>query len=108
MQFLLLVVCFLKLNPSFGDGFVFPPNFPKELRQQHQQAFTKIEILDAWHSTSLYFLENADFGLAIQSGQELQEYAVSFKQPKYEAGAYEILGMAYEYLGLVTRRVNQK
>jgi len=92
-------------NPSLADGFVFPADFPKELRQQHQQAFTKTEILDAWHTSCLYFLEKADFANTISAGNELKEYAIMFRQPKYEAGAYEVQGMAYEYLGQLAKAV---
>jgi tetratricopeptide (TPR) repeat protein len=100
-----LLSLFILTNPSKADGFVFPADFPKELRQQHQQAFTKTEILDAWHSTCLYFLEKADFANTINAGNELKEYAVMFRQPKYEAGAYEVQGMAYEYLGQLAKAV---
>jgi tetratricopeptide (TPR) repeat protein len=101
----LLLSFIISTNPSKADGFVFPADFPKELRQQHQQAFTKTEILDAWHSTSLYFLEKADFANTISAGDELRDYAKMFRQPKYEAGAYEVQGMAYEYLGQLAKAV---
>ena len=101
-----ILLFLMSTGPSFADGFVFPEHFPEELRKQHKSAFTQTEILDAWHNTAMYFLEKADFANAIKSAKELEEYAVLFRQPKFEAGAYEVEGMVYEYIGQLSQAVN--
>lgn len=101
-------IFFLNLNavPLLANKFVFPDNFPKELRQQHKKAFTQTEILDFWHTAGQYFNEQGDFSNAILAAEELKDYAIRFRQPRFEAGAYEVMGQAYDYLGQLSKAVD--
>lgn len=106
--FLAVLIFFLNLHsvPLLANKFVFPDNFPQELRQQHKKAFTQTEILDFWHTAGQYFNEQGDFSNAILAAEELKDYAIRFRQPRFEAGAYEVMGQAYDYLGQLSLAVN--
>ena len=103
LPFLFLILSYL---PAFSADFVFPKDFPEELRRQHKNAFTHTEILDFWYNAVQYFNNQGDFLNAINASVELKDYAIRFRQPRFEAGAYEGMGQAYDYLGQLSKAVD--
>ena len=55
--------------PLTPEHFNFPENFPSDLKKLHAQAKSKIDVLDAWHTSSQYFLDEGDFPNAIKASQ---------------------------------------
>lgn len=103
---ILIFVFIVPVTALATSDFVFPKNFPQALKKQQKAAFTKQEILDFWYDASQYFIDEGDFSNAIKAAEELKVYALQYKEPRFEAGAYEVMGQAYDYLGQLSLAVN--
>jgi len=88
------------------EHFNFPENFPSDLKKLHAQAKSKIDVLDAWHTSSQYFLDEGDFPNAIKASQLLEKYGNKYSEPRYVAGAFEVQGIAYDNMGQLANAID--